>query len=62
MSKATSVVHDDIIKIVPLHTSKKTITANPQLTYRGPLLANVEVFTIFWGIELGHPSCRNGSY
>lgn len=52
MIKVTSVIHDDIIKIVPLHTSLKATTANPQLTYRGgPLLANVEVFTVFWGFH-----------
>lgn len=52
MSKAISHNDDHIIKIVPLHTAKRTATGNPQLTYRnGPLLQNVEVFTIFWGTQ-----------
>lgn len=59
MSKATSVIHDEIIKIVPLHTSTKTVSANPQLTYKGgPLIANVEVFTIFWGSNWGTRSAE----
>jgi hypothetical protein len=39
------------IRIVPLHPHvRDTAAAAPQLTYRdGPLLTNVEVFTIFWG-------------
>ena len=50
-------VHD-VIRIVPLHLpeSMRTPVAGvaappgPELTYRGgPLLTNVEVFTIFWG-------------
>jgi hypothetical protein len=50
--------HGDPIRIVPLHLPSEVRTptrgaraaAPPQLTYRnGPLLANVEVFTIFWG-------------
>ena len=53
--------HGDAIRIVPLHLpdAVKTPPADavpaaaaspPQLTYRnGPLLAAVEVFTIFWG-------------
>jgi hypothetical protein len=53
--------HGDAIRIVPLHLpdTVKTPPADavpaaaaspPQLTYRnGPLLAAVEVFTIFWG-------------
>lgn len=50
----------DAIRVVPLATiddialatadAPKTKTAPPKLTYRGgPLIANVEVFTIFWG-------------
>ncbi len=51
--------HGDAIRIVPLHVpdTVRTPTAEaaaatlpPQLTYRGgPLIAAVEVFTIFWG-------------
>ena len=39
------------IRIVPLHPHVRDAAAPaPQLTYRGgPLLPNVEVFTIFWG-------------
>ena len=39
------------IRIVPLHPAVRDASAAaPQLTYRnGPLLTNVEVFTIFWG-------------
>ena len=38
-------------RIVPLHTAPRLDAAvTPQLTYRnGPLLTNVEVFTVFWG-------------
>ena len=37
------------IRIVPMHPAKAAAAA-PQLTYRGgPLLTNVEVFTLFWG-------------
>ena len=46
----------DAIRIVPLHrpdavkTAEALAAAAPLLTYRGgPLLTNVEVFTIFWG-------------
>ena len=50
----------DTIRIVPLHVpdelvaplgdEAKAAATPPQLTYRGgPLLANVEVFTVFWG-------------
>lgn len=50
--------YDDPIRIVPLHlppeVSKPLAHAGPaptpDLTYRGgPLLANVKVFTVFWG-------------
>lgn len=39
------------LRIVPLHPHVRDAAAPaPQLTYRGgPLLTNVEVFTIFWG-------------
>jgi hypothetical protein len=38
-------------KIVPLHTAPRLVAAvTPELTYRnGPLLTNVQVFTVFWG-------------
>jgi len=37
------------IRIVPMHPVTAAATS-PQLTYRnGPLLTNVEVFTLFWG-------------
>ncbi|HEY1393497.1 MAG TPA: hypothetical protein VFV25_08965, partial [Methylibium sp.] len=54
-------LHGDPIRIVPLHVPEPVFTptadalaagpaAAPLLTYRnGPLLANVEVYTIFWG-------------
>jgi hypothetical protein len=53
--------HGDSIRIVPLHVpdtvhepTRETLAAGPaatpHLTYRnGPLLTNVEVFTVFWG-------------
>ncbi|HJT57843.1 MAG TPA: hypothetical protein VJ761_15180 [Ktedonobacteraceae bacterium] len=39
------------IQIVPLHGAEVTKAgATPQLTYRGgPLISNVQVFTVFWG-------------
>jgi len=39
------------VRIVPLHTAPLlTAATTPELTYRnGPLLTNVEVFTVFWG-------------
>src|ERR1700674_4204053 len=43
------------IRIVPLHPGKAKAAAPqvpPKLTYRnGPLLASVQVFTVFWGAE-----------
>jgi hypothetical protein len=44
--------HPDLIRIVPLHHGAIAAqpAATPKLTYRnGPLIAAVEVFTIFWG-------------
>ena len=53
--------HGDAIRVVPLHVPEtvheptaETLAASPaavpQLTFRnGPLLSNVEVFTVFWG-------------
>ncbi len=55
--------HNESIRVVPLHQpehiapkilvqKKKKRKAKTLLTYRGgPLLANVEVFTIFWGAD-----------
>src|SRR5262245_34902943 len=39
------------LRIVPLHGAPRMAAAvTPELTYRnGPLLTNVEVFTLFWG-------------
>lgn len=49
-------IHGDPIRIVPLHVPEGLAGAEaapskaPQLTYRnGPVIQNVEVFTIFWG-------------
>src|ERR1700719_4335000 len=49
-----SPAHSDSIRIVPLHPGVgaeiAAPAAAPQLTYRnGPLIASVEVFTVFWG-------------
>jgi hypothetical protein len=48
--------HGDAIRVVPLNVPQELIgeraapAVAPQLTYRnGPLIENVEVFTIFWG-------------
>src|SRR5712671_5593206 len=55
--------HADAIRVVPLHVpstvhepTAETLAAGPaaapHLTYRnGPLLSNVEVFTVFWGAK-----------
>jgi len=48
----------DHIRVVPLHhpllPRELAAAAKPKLTYRsGPLLPNVEVFTIFWGTTWG---------
>jgi hypothetical protein len=56
--------HGDCVKIVPLHLPEElqrplAAVAGPQLTYRnGPLIANAEVFLIFWGAAWQAP--RNG--
>src|SRR5438067_410813 len=57
--KMVVAAHGDPIRIVPLHVGDTilqatetfaAVPATPHLTYRnGPLIANVEVFTIFWG-------------
>jgi hypothetical protein len=46
------------LRIVPLHPHiRDTQGPAPQLTYRGgPLLTNVEVFTIFWGADWQQPT------
>lgn len=46
------------IRIVPLHPfTRDTAAPAPHLTYRGgPLLTNVEVFTIFWGSAWNDPA------
>jgi len=46
------------LRIVPLHPHTRDAAApTPQLTYRGgPLLTNVEVFTIFWGTDWQQPT------
>ena len=55
-------VHEDPIRIVPLSVPDEMLrpvegaapAVAPQLTYRGgPLLTNVQVFTVFWGQRLG---------
>ena len=48
--KKRTAKHDRVpIRVVPMHPVKAA-AASPQLTYRnGPLLTNVEVFTLFWG-------------
>lgn len=45
------------LRIVPLHTAPRIASATaPQLTYRGgPLLANVQVFCVFWGAAWQDP-------
>jgi len=45
------------VRIVPLHPHlRDTAAPAPQFTYRGgPLLTNVEVFTIFWGQDWQQP-------
>ena len=46
------------LRIVPLHPHVRDAAAPaPNLTYRGgPLLTNVEVFTIFWGADWQQPT------
>ena len=46
------------VRIVPLHPHVRDAAApQPHLTYRnGPLLTNVEVFTIFWGTAWQDPA------
>jgi hypothetical protein len=45
------------LRIVPLYPHvRDAVAPAPQLTYRGgPLLSNVEVFTIFWGADWEQP-------
>src|SRR5215472_4538195 len=51
----------EYIRVVPLHFPESAVLASApptaKLTYRdGPLLTNVEVFTIFWGNMWGSTS------
>ena len=48
--KKKTAKHDHVpIRVVPMHPVTRA-AASPKLTYRnGPLLTNVEVFTLFWG-------------
>lgn len=57
-------VHEDPIRIVPLSVADEMLrpvegaapAVAPQLTYRGgPLLTNVQVFTVFWGQAWANP-------
>jgi hypothetical protein len=55
--------HHDPIRIVPLHVldamgrPAPAPSVPPQLTYRnGPLISNVEVFTMFWGQAWQQPA------
>jgi hypothetical protein len=57
-------VHGDPIRIVPLSVPDELLrpaeaaapAVAPQLTYRGgPLLTNVQVFTVFWGQHWNNP-------
>jgi len=50
-SRRPQTIDHEPIRIVPLHVPAGLApAATPQLTYRnGPLIAAVEVFTIFWG-------------
>jgi hypothetical protein len=50
--------HKQPIRIVPLHPHQRDAAAPaPHLTYRGgPLLTNVEVFSIFWGAAWHDPA------
>ena len=57
-------VHEDPIRIVPLSVPDEMLrpvegaapAVAPQLTYRGgPLLTNVQVFTVFWGHAWANP-------
>jgi hypothetical protein len=42
------------IRVVPLHYPQPTISVGAELTYRnGPLITNVELFTVFWGTLWG---------
>jgi hypothetical protein len=38
------------VRVVPLHYPEPTVSVGAELTYRnGPLITNVELFTVFWG-------------
>jgi hypothetical protein len=50
INKTKRFVSRDYIRVVPLHHPKPVVPASVKLTYRnGPLITNVEVYTIFWG-------------
>jgi hypothetical protein len=50
--RAVAPARGDAIRVVPLRTLAAAPALQPQLTYRGgPLLANVEVFIVFWGSD-----------
>jgi hypothetical protein len=58
--------HGDPIRVMPLNVPQELIgekaapTAAPQLTYRnGPLIKNVQIFTIFWGGGWQHTPASN---
>jgi len=53
--------HKHPLRIVPMHPFARDVSAAaPHLTYRnGPLLTNVEVFTIFWGAAWQEPANAN---
>ena len=60
-TRARTVSSADHIRVVPLHhpspMRRVAAAAKPNLTYRsGPLLQDVEVFTIFWGNSWGSTS------
>jgi hypothetical protein len=47
----------EYIRVVPLHHPKPAPPATAELTYRnGPLITNVEVYTVFWGNLWGSTS------
>jgi hypothetical protein len=64
----TRATHGDEIRVVPLFVPDEVkavahgapATPPPHLTYRGgPLLSNVQVFTVFWGQAWGQASLSN---
>src|SRR5437868_15177507 len=58
-TKARKFAPGEHVRVVPLHQPAPPVLALPsaKLTYRGgPLIPNVEVFTIFWGKLWGSSS------